>query len=79
MPRGFFISRVKGWALEDTAPGDLDVGRAENDAEQHRQKEQDHRHGQLGGSAAAFFSATFMRISRLSLARTRKACATGVP
>jgi hypothetical protein len=33
----------------------------------------------FGGRAAAFFSAAFMRISRLSLASTRNACATGVP
>ena len=33
----------------------------------------------LGGSAAAFFSASDMRMSRLSLAITRNAWLTGVP
>ena len=33
----------------------------------------------LGGRAAAFFSASFMRMSRLSAASTRSALATGVP
>ena len=33
----------------------------------------------LGGSAAAFFSASFIRISRLSWASTRSACPSGVP
>ncbi len=33
----------------------------------------------FGGSAAAFFSASFMRWSRLSWASTRSAWAIGVP
>ena len=33
----------------------------------------------FGGSAAAFYSASCMRISRFSLAITRKAVLTGVP
>src|SRR5207245_10049113 len=33
----------------------------------------------FGGSAAAFFSASFMRMSRFSCAMTRKECPSGVP
>jgi hypothetical protein len=33
----------------------------------------------LGGSAAAFFSASFMRMSRFSCAITRSECPSGVP
>ena len=33
---------------KQAALADLDAGRAEDDGEQHRQEEQDHRHGELG-------------------------------
>ncbi len=70
--RGFILFESgSGRLLPERA--DLHDGRRQDDREQDRKEEDDHRHVSFGGRAAAFFSASIMRLSRLSCETTRKA------
>ena len=46
----------------------LNDRRGDDDSKQHGKEEDDHRNRELGGNAAAFFSASFILISRFSCA-----------